>query len=156
MTRRLAREEGLLVGGSGGMAVSAAVRVLARADPGAVVVVLLPDSGRGYLSKIFSDEWLADYGFLAPGSADTRVGDVLGGKGARMPELVHVHPTETVREAIDILREYSVSQMPVVRHEPPVMAAEIVGSIVDRDLLDALFTTRARLADAVDPHMAAP
>ena len=72
-----------------------------------------------------------------------------------MPELVHVHPTETVREAIDILRECGVSQVPVVRAEPPVMAAEVVGSVVEKDLLDALFTGRAQLADPVSGHMSA-
>ncbi len=152
MTRRLAREEGLLVGGSCGMAVVAALRVAAAAPPDALVVVLLPDSGRGYLSKVFNDDWLASYGFLQSGTERT-VGDVLGGKEGQLPEFVHAHPTETVREAIDILREFGVSQLPVVRAEPPVMAAEVVGSIVEKDLLDALFTGRAQLADPLDRHM---
>ncbi len=155
MTRRLAREEGLLVGGSCGMAVVAALRVAERAAPEDLVVVLLPDSGRGYLSKIFNDEWMADYGFLAS-SAEVTVGDVLARKGARLPQFVHVHPSETVREAIDVLREYAVSQMPVVKAEPPVMAAEVVGSVVERDLLDALFTGRAALADPLERHMSPP
>jgi cystathionine beta-synthase len=156
MTRRLAREEGLLVGGSCGMAVVAALRVAARAQAGDIVVVLLPDSGRGYLSKIFNDDWMADYGFLSTGGPAETVGQVLSRKGAQMPEFVHVHPTETVREAIDILREYGVSQMPVVKEEPPVMAAEVVGSVVEKDLLDALFAGRARLADSLERHMSAP
>ena len=152
MTRRLAREEGLLVGGSCGMAVAAALRVAERLGPDDVVVVLLPDGGRGYLGKIFNDEWMADYGFLAtPG--EVTIGDVLRRKLGAMPEFVHVHPTETVREAIDILREYGVSQMPVVKEEPPVMAAEVVGSVVERDLLDALFAGRAHLADLLEKHM---
>ena len=152
MTRRLAREEGLLVGGSCGMAVVAALRVAAKAKPDDVVVVLLPDSGRGYLSKVFNDEWLASYGFVKT-EGDVTVGAVLRAKDGHLPELVHVHPTETVREAIDILREYGVSQVPVVRAEPPVMAAEVVGSVVERDLLDALFTGAAQLADPVVGHM---
>jgi cystathionine beta-synthase len=81
---------------------------------------------------------------------------VLTRKGVQMPEFVHVHPNETVREAIDILREYGVSQMPVVREEPPVMAAEVMGSVVERDLLDALFNGRARLADPLERHMSDP
>jgi cystathionine beta-synthase len=156
MTRRLAREEGLLVGGSCGMAAVAALRVAAAAKPDDIVVVLLPDGGRGYLSKIFNDDWMADYGFLATGAASETVGQVLTRKGALMPEFVHVHPYETVREAIDILREYGVSQMPVVKEEPPVMAAEVIGSVVERELLDALFAGRARLADPLERHMAAP
>src|SRR5690606_13918433 len=121
MTRRLAREEGLLVGGSCGMAVVAALRVAASAGPDAVVVVLLPDGGRGYLSKIFNDEWMARYGFLRTSAAAPTVADVLAGKGKGLPELVHVHPTETVRDAIDYMREYGVSQLPVLKAEPPVM-----------------------------------
>lgn len=152
MTRRLAREEGLLVGGSCGMAVVAALDVARRAKPDDVIVVLLPDSGRGYLSKVFNDEWMRKYGFLA-GEQQQSVGDVLRGKSAGLPDLVHTHPTETVRDAIDIMREYGVSQMPVVRAEPPVMAAEVVGSVTERDLLDALFHVKAHLADAVDAHM---
>jgi len=155
MTRRLAREEGLLVGGSSGMAVVAAAQVAAQLKPDDVVVVLLPDSGRGYLSKIFNDEWMADYGFLSA-KHDITVSDVLQRKGNRLPELVHLHPTETVREAIDVLREYAVSQVPVVRAEPPVMSAEVVGSVVERDLLDALFSGHAQLSDALEKHMSAP
>jgi cystathionine beta-synthase len=155
MTRRLAREEGLLVGGSCGMATVAALRVAASASPGDIVVVLLPDGGRGYLSKIFNDDWMADYGFLATGAATETVGQVLSRKGALIPEFVHVHPYETIREAIDILREYGVSQMPVVKEEPPVMAAEVIGSVVERELLDALFAGRARLADPLERHMSA-
>lgn len=156
MTRRMAREEGLLVGGSCGMATAAALRVAERAGPDDVIVVLLPDSGRGYLSKIFNDDWMADYGFLTTAPDDLLVGDVLARKSETMPDLVHVHPTETVREGIDILREFAVSQVPVVRAEPPVMTAEVVGSIVERDLLDALFSGRATLADPLERHMSPP
>jgi cystathionine beta-synthase len=156
MTRRLAREEGLLVGGSCGMAVVAALRYARRLDADDVVVVILPDSGRGYLSKIFNDDWMADYGFLTPASHEATVADVLARKGESLPDLVHMHPHETVGQAVDTLREYGVSQMPLVKQEPPVMAAEIVGSIVDRDLLEALFTGRAQLTDPVDDHKSAP
>jgi cystathionine beta-synthase len=155
MTRRLAREEGLLVGGSCGMAVVAALEVARRGGPDDVIVVLLPDGGRGYLSKIFNDHWMADYGFVG-GSAETTVGDVLRSKSGDTPSLVHGHPNETIREAINILREYGVSQMPIVRAEPPVTAGEVVGSVSERLLLDELFAGTASLADAVEPHMSAP
>ena len=154
MTRRMAREEGLLVGGSCGMAVVAALDVAKRANPGDVVVVLLPDSGRGYLSKVFNDDWMSAYGFLQA-DTDRTVGDVLLGKSGALPPFVHTHPTETVRDAINILREFGVSQMPVVRAEPPVMTAEVVGAVIERDLLDSLFNGRAQLADPVAMHMSA-
>jgi cystathionine beta-synthase len=154
LTRRLAREEGLLVGGSCGMAVVAALRVARAAGPDAVVVVLLPDGGRGYLSKIFNDRWMARYGFLTtPGHT---VAEVLAGKGGAMPELVHVHPTETVRDAIDYMREYGVSQLPVLKAEPPVVTGEVAGSIAERDLLDALFSGKAHLHDMIERHMGPP
>ena len=152
MTRRLAREEGLLVGGSCGMAVVAALKAAKDLPEDAVVVVILPDSGRGYLSKIFNDDWMSSYGFLASSKGET-VGDVLAAKSAGMPDLVHTHPGETIKEAIDILREYSVSQMPVVKAEPPVMSGEVAGAVYERDLLDALFTGKAHLTDSVEAHM---
>ncbi|MCW2786527.1 MAG: cystathionine beta-synthase [Marmoricola sp.] len=156
MTRRLAREEGLLVGGSSGMAAFAAAQLASEVDdPDAVIVVLLPDSGRGYLTKVFNDEWLARYGFLAA-QDDQTVGEVLRGKSGGLPDLVHTHPTETLAEAIGILKEYGVSQMPVVRAEPPVMAAEVAGSVSERAILDALFAGQAKLADQVEAHMSPP
>ncbi|MDS1112431.1 cystathionine beta-synthase [Gordonia westfalica] len=160
MTRRLAREEGLLVGGSCGMAVVAALQVAEREGPDALVVVLLPDGGRGYMAKIFNDEWMSSYGFLrTPLDANAKeslVGDVLRGKTGALPDLVHTHPQETLRDAIEILREYGVSQMPVVGAEPPVMAGEVAGAVTERDLLSAVFEGRASLADPVSAHMGDP
>ncbi|MGH3861404.1 cystathionine beta-synthase [Actinokineospora sp.] len=159
-TRRLAREEGLLVGGSCGMAVAGALRLADRlAEVGAndaVIVVLLPDGGRGYLTKVFNDAWMSSFGFLPPESSAATVGDVLRRKDGSLPALVHTHPTETVAEAVSILREFGVSQMPVVSAEPPIMAAEVVGSVNERDLLEALFVGKAALADRLDKHMSAP
>ncbi len=162
-TRRLAREEAMLVGGSSGMAAYAA-RQLAQELAGtpegdsAVIVVLLPDSGRGYLTKVFNDDWLAQYGFPTESTHDQSqtVGEVLRGKDGRLPDLVHTHPNETIAEAVAILQEYAVSQMPVVRAEPPIVAAEVAGSVSDRALLDALFAGTARLTDRVEDHMSPP
>ena len=152
MTRRLAREEGLLVGGSCGMAVVAALQAAQDLPADAVVVVLLPDSGRGYMSKIFNDEWMNSYGFMHSTNQVT-VGEILHKKAGDIPALVHTHPTETVRDAIEILHEYGVSQMPVVKAEPPVMAGEVAGSVSERALLEALFSGAAHLTDSVERHM---
>ena len=157
MTRRLAREEGLLVGGSCGMAAVAAVQIAEREGPDALVVVLLPDGGRGYLSKIFNDGWMSSYGFLrAPLDATKHVmdaGELLRNKSGGMPALVHTHPSETIRDAIEILREYNVSQMPVVGPEPPIVIGEVAGSVNERALISAVFEGRAQLTDAVGQHM---
>jgi cystathionine beta-synthase len=161
-TRRLAREEAMLVGGSSGMAAYAAKQLaheLAEAGrTDAVIVVLLPDSGRGYLTKVFNDEWLAQYGFPTEASRDSAqtVGEVLRGKDGRLPDLVHTHPNETIAEAVAILQEYAVSQMPVVRAEPPIVAAEVAGSVSDRALMDALYAGTAKLTDRVEDHMSPP
>ena len=133
--RRVTREEGLLIGGSGGTAIAAALRIAESLPPEAVVVVHIPDSGRGYLSKLYDDGWMADHGFLR--ASGPTVGDLLRGRDPDLPLLVHTHPDETVRTAIDILREYGVSQMPVVKHEPPVVLAEVIGAVDERDLLKA-------------------
>jgi cystathionine beta-synthase len=203
MTRRLAREAGLLVGGSCGLAVVAAIRVARELGPDGCVVVLLPDSGRGYLSKIFNDEWMYDYGFLDQPSDEPVVAAVLDHKrghrpadaptaattattaagtpasasassatsatratgatvtgapnaSAGPPDLVHVHPDETVGAAISYLREYNVSQMPVVRHEPPLRAAEVAGAVLERELLAAVFADRAAVDSPVAAHMSPP
>ncbi|GAB3368870.1 cystathionine beta-synthase [Amycolatopsis echigonensis] len=155
-TRRLATEEGLLVGGSCGMAVAAALKLAEGLTEDDVVVVLLPDGGRGYLTKVFNDGWMSSYGFLPPDSSGATVGDVLTRKSGALPSLVHSHPNETVAEAVAILSEFGVSQMPVVSAEPPVMAAEVVGAVNERDLLDALFTGKAQLADRLETHMSPP
>ena len=115
----------VVTGGSRGIgeavAVAAAQRLAGRLTADDVVVVILPDGGRGYLSKIFSDGWMASYGFLAR-DGEATVGQVLRGKSGQLPSLVHTHPNETVRDAVEIMHEYGVSQMPVVSAEPPVMA----------------------------------
>ncbi len=159
MTRELARREGMLVGGSCGLAVVAALRVARELDADGCVVVLLPDSGRGYLSKIFNDEWMYDYGFLDRPSDEPTVAEVLARKASDAtspPDLVHVHPDETVGAAISYLREYNVSQMPVVRQEPPLRSAEVAGAVIELELLGAVFADRAAVDAPVAAHMSPP
>jgi len=134
MTRRLAELEGMLVGGSGGLAVYAALVVAAELDdPAAMVAVILPDGGRAYLSKIFNDTWMASHGMLERQS-DRTVGDVLRAKRAagEIPPLVVVETRQRVRDAIALLHEHRVSQLPVVSHTDP---GAVVGSIGERGLL---------------------
>lgn len=153
--RRVTREEGILVGGSTGTAVWAALHIGRELSADDVVVVLVPDSGRGYLSKLYNDGWMADFGFLRTLPGQT-VADVLARKGTELPELVHVHPDETVRSAIEILREFGVSQMPVVSHEPPIVAAEVRGAVHERDLLDAAFKDPSVLDGPLEKVMGPP
>ncbi|MCE0488115.1 cystathionine beta-synthase [Ornithinimicrobium sediminis] len=148
MTRRLAREEGLLVGGSCGMAVVAALRVARDLGPDDVVVVILPDGGRGYLGKIFNDTWMRSYGFV-PASQEKTVRDVVSSKSGDLPALVHAHPTDTVRDAVSMMSQYGVSQLLVLSAEPPVVMGEVVGAVNERDLLDAVFHGEVRMSDTV-------
>ena len=135
MTRRLAAEEGLLVGGSGGLATCAALRLAAEIeDPQAMVVVVLPDGGRSYLSKVFSDAWMTQYGFLERRAGALSVADVLRLKheSEEIPPLVTVRTHDKVRDAVALLHEHRVSQLPVIStHDPHA----VVGSVAERGLL---------------------
>ncbi|MGA0568259.1 cystathionine beta-synthase [Rathayibacter sp. KR2-224] len=155
MTRRLAREEGLLVGGSSGMAVVAALRAARELGPDDVVVVLLPDGGRGYLAKIFNDAWMRSYGF-SDDTGEATVREVIATKSGELPDLVHAHPSDTVHDAIAIMTEYGVSQLPILNAEPPVVIGEVVGSLDERTLLDQVFAGQAKMADSVGSLVAPP
>jgi cystathionine beta-synthase len=136
--RRVTREEGLLIGGSGGTAMHAALVVGRELGPDAVVVVLLPDSGRNYLSKIFDEQWMTDFGFVS--ASGPTAGDVLRSKDASVPELVLVTPDEPVRHAIALIRELGVSQVIVsVTKELPLAAKEVSGAATELQLMDAAF-----------------
>jgi cystathionine beta-synthase len=158
--RRITREEGILVGGSCGTTLWAALEIGRDLGPEAVIVVIFPDSGRGYLSKVYDDGWMADHGFLrASGPSGDTVDAVLAHKaqgGLSLPPLVHVHPTETIRAAIALLQEYGVSQMPVVKAEPPLSLAEVVGTVTDRGLLERLVADPAAVDTPVDVVMDPP
>jgi cystathionine beta-synthase len=147
-TRRMAREEGLLVGGSSGLAVASGLKAARKLGPDDVMVILLPDGGRGYLGKVFSDKWMRSYGFM-PASEDRTVADIVGSKDGSIPEFVHAHPGDTVREVMNIMKEYDVSQVPVLSAEPPVVMGEVIGSIDERGLLEHVFTGKAELTDRV-------
>ena len=157
--RRLAREEGLLVGGSGGTAVHAALEVARRYDRDAVVVTLIPDSGRGYLSKLYDDNWLAEYGLLEREEAAPAVEEVLGFKRAEapdVPEIVLVGAHRKLGEAIELMQRYGISQIPVVRHEPADSLADVIGSIRERGLLERVFRNRDALGEEVAEAMEPP
>jgi cystathionine beta-synthase len=153
MARRITREEGILVGGSSGTAVVAAVEVARELGPDDVVVVILPDTGRNYLSKLYSDTWLLQYG-LTERPEVVRVEEVLGGRHGEVPPLVTVNARDKVRQAIDVLQRYSISQAPVVR-EDSMDVAQFVGSIRERELLDRIFrdpdALQADVAEVMGP-----
>lgn len=132
MARRITREEGLLVGGSSGTAAVAAVRLAQTLDEDAMVVVILPDSGRGYMSKIFNDDWMIANGFLADAKRRATVGDVLRGK-TPLPRLITVQQNDTVKTALDLLRRYEISQIPVMQ------GSEQVGSVNDVGVMQSVF-----------------
>jgi cystathionine beta-synthase len=153
--RRVTREEGLLIGGSGGTAVHAALAVARDAGPDAVVVVLIPDSGRGYLSKIYSDEWMFHMGFLrAEGPV---AGDVLLAKGTTMSPLVLITPEQPVRDAIKLMHETGVSQLVVaVTTELPLAAKEVTGTLRELELMDLAFRDHNVLDHPIDEIMDPP
>jgi cystathionine beta-synthase len=155
MTRRLALEEGILVGGSSGMAVVAAVRVAADLTADDTVVVLLPDGGRGYLGKIFNDGWMRSYGFSEAAEGPT-VGDLLASKPDAAPPFVYVHPQDTIRDAIDTMAGRGVSQLLVLSAKPPVVMGEVLGSLNERDLLSVVFSGDAQATDSVSGVMGEP
>ena len=152
--RRVGIEEGILVGGSTGTALWAALHLAPELGPQDVVVTLIPDSGRGYLSKLYNDEWMADHGFLR-GVGQT-VADLLERKGATLPELIHVHPDDTAREAIGIMQEFGVSQLAVVQAEPPLAEAEVIGAVHERDLMQRAFKDASLLDRSVREVMSTP
>ena len=154
--RRLTREEGILVGGSGGTAAWAALQVAADLPEQAVVVVLLPDTGRNYLSKLYNDDWMAANGFLDKTGAAAKIAEVLRVRERSLPAIVHVHPDEPVRSAIATLHEFGVSQMPVVKRDDPGSPDDVLGSIRERGLLERVYRDVTVLDRAVSEVMEDP
>ncbi|MCA9858364.1 MAG: cystathionine beta-synthase [Thermomicrobiales bacterium] len=158
--RAVTRQEGILIGGSGGLAVWAALEV-ARAvdDPTAMVVVLLPDSGRGYLSKVYSDDWMRENGFLSRFSGPTRLGQLIDRFSPELPDVIAVACDDTIENAIEVLRFHEISQVPVVRSRQTSEGIEIqsiVGSLQERTLLDHLFRNPDIVSAQVSTIMDAP
>jgi cystathionine beta-synthase len=149
MARRITREEGLLVGGSSGTAAVAAVELAKRLPADAVVVVIFPDSGRGYMSKIFNDEWMIANGFLPDAKRRATVGDVLRSKSP-LPPLIVVQETDVVKHALDLLRQYEISQIPVMR------GREQIGSINDVAVMQAVFDQADIVHEPVTEVMGRP
>ena len=129
--RRLSREEGLLVGGSCGSALAGALKALKNTGPDDVAVVVLPDTGARYLSKVYNDEWMRDNGFLEPAAVKVRT--VLRGKSPGMPALVSASPAHTVRNAIALVREHEVSFIPVIED------GTVLGTVYENHLMRAVF-----------------
>jgi len=157
--RRLAREEGILVGGSGGTAVWAMLEVARRYGPDTTIVTLIPDSGRGYLSKLYDDNWLAEYGILERRQPAPRIEEVLAFKRAEngeVPEIVFVESHEKVGHAIELMQRFGISQIPVVRHQPAESLADVVGSVRERGLLERLYANGDALNEDVAAAMEPP
>ncbi len=155
MTLRLAREEGLLVGGSSGMAVASALKAAKSLTADDIMVILLPDGGRGYLGKIFNEKWMRSYGFSEVKQEST-VSDVLRAKTGALPDLVHAHPSDTVRDAIQIMTKYDVDQLPILNAEPPVVMGEVAGAIDAREIMELVFSGKAALTDFVRSFIGEP
>jgi cystathionine beta-synthase len=157
--RRLAREEGLLVGGSSGSTVWAATELARRLGPGARILTMLPDSGRSYLSKFYDDNWMLEHGFLERRAPVPTVAEVLRSKGveeADVPDIVTIGAHQKVGEAIDVMQRYSISQLPVVRDGELSSLTDVIGSLQDRDLLDRVFKNPDSLHDDVAAAMQPP
>ncbi len=152
--RYVSEREGILIGGSGGMAVAAAIKVAKAAGPDAVVVVLNPDSGRGYLSKVFDDAWMANFGFVR--ECEQCVGALLDTRNASIENLLYVNPSQPVAEAIELMRANGVSQLPVCKNTPPFAAAEVSGAIDELELMGAIHHDPGVMTTPVEKVMGPP
>jgi cystathionine beta-synthase len=163
VARRLAREEGLLAGGSSGTTVHAAIEVAKRLGPDATILAMLPDSGRSYLSKFLDDNWMLEHGFLERTAPAPTVSQLLRSKvieERQVPTLVTISAHQKVGEAIDTMQRYSISQLPVIRgtNGDGVVEslADVIGSLQDRDLLDRVFKNADALHEDVAAAMQPP
>ncbi|MBA2361545.1 MAG: cystathionine beta-synthase [Actinobacteria bacterium] len=157
--RRLAREEGLLAGGSGGTSVWAMLELAKRFDAATRILTMIPDSGRNYLSKFYDDNWMLDHGLLERRAPVPTVEQVLRSKQSEepaMPDMVTIASNQKVGEAIDLMQRYSISQLPVIRNGEVSSLADVIGSLHDRDLLDRVFKNPDALHEDVAAAMQPP
>lgn len=154
MAHRVTKEEGILIGGSGGTAVAAALRVAEGLTADDLVVVLIPDSGRGYLSKVFDKNWMITMGFTDQGGAT--VADVISGKPDDKMKLTYVNPQATVREAIEIMQAHNLSHIPVAKGEMPLAVAEVIGSVSEDSLREKSLEAHGILERAIEELMDQP
>jgi cystathionine beta-synthase len=155
--RRLAREEGLLVGGSAGSTVWGALQYARRlGDPEARILTILPDSGRSYLSKFLDDNWMIEHGFLERSAPAPTVRELLRVKQGETPAFVTIAAHQKVAEAIDVMERYSISQLPVVRDGEVLSLADVIGSLQDRALLERVFKNADALHEDVAGAMQGP
>jgi cystathionine beta-synthase len=147
-TRRLAREEAVFVGGSGGMAVWVALQVARELTPQHLLVVLLPDTGERYLSKVHNDAWMRDNHLLDPTA--TRVAEVVGGKGRALPQLLSVQVGEPLRRALYLVEQHNITQIPVFR------GLEVVGTLYDNEILKSVLQDVSALDRPVETLMGEP
>ncbi len=158
VARRLAREEGILAGGSGGTSVFAMLETARRHGPGKTILTTIPDGGRGYLSKIFDDNWMLEHGFLERRGPAPTIAEVLSYKARNggLPDLVVCDSHEKVGAAIELMQRYGISQLPVVRHDPVESLADVIGSLNERGLLDRVFRDPDSLGEDVAATMGPP
>lgn len=154
LTRRLADTEGILTGPSGGMAVAAALAVARDCGPDDVVVVLIPDSGRGYVSKVFDEKWALRFGFTTASGTGPVIGDLLAGDGSPA-ELPVIDPADSVATALKQMRTAGVTHLAVASAPAPVRFAEIVGTVDETTLAERVARGQVRLTDPVAEHMSA-
>ena len=154
--RLLVQKEAILAGGSAGTALFAALEVAKELDESALMVVLLPDSGRSYLSKIYNDEWMRQNGFLDRFPLLARVSDVMKERETGTPELIVVSKSESIRNAIDTMQKYGISQIPVVANGTARSISDIVGSVQEKTMLDRVFREPALVEERVERLMEPP
>ena len=129
MAHHVTQQEGLLIGGSGGTAIAAACELAKDLTEDDLVVVVIPDSGRGYLSTVFNDQWMSTMGFSSGNEEGLTVADLLEKKDADLQGLIYLQPTQSAQEALALMEKHDISQVPVAKGEMPIAAAEVLGSI---------------------------